>query len=138
MPLLFSYGTLQQQDVQSSTFGKTLTGWPDRLQKFEQSLVPIEDEEVIARSGKAHHPIVRFTGRGRDSVDGTVFEITDAELLAADAYEVAAHKRIGVVLASGLRAWVYVDARYLPGGLKPVAGRPIDSESRFATATDWR
>jgi hypothetical protein len=114
MPLLFSYGTLQQRDVQSSTFGRTLTGRPDRLGKLEQSVVPIEDEDVIARSGKTHHPIVRFTGRGGDNVDGTVFEITDAELLAADAYEVAAYKRIGVVLASGLRAWVYVDARYLP------------------------
>ncbi len=78
--------------------------------------MPIEDEDVIARSGKTHHPIVRFTGRSSDRIDGTAFEITDAELAAADAYEVAAYKRIDVVLASGLRAWVYVDARYASKG----------------------
>ena len=114
MPFLFSYGTLQQEDVQATTFDRTLTGRPDRLEKFEQSFVPVEDRDVIARSGKTHHPIVKFTGRSSDRIDGTVFEITDAELAAADAYEVAAYERIAVVLASGLRAWVYVDARHLP------------------------
>jgi Gamma-glutamyl cyclotransferase, AIG2-like len=116
MPLLFSYGTLQQENVQLSTFGRTLAGRSDQLEHFEESLVPIEDEDVIARSGKTHHPIVRFTGRSSDRIDGTAFEITDAELAAADAYEVAAYKRIDVVLASGLRAWVYVDARYASKG----------------------
>jgi len=116
MPFLFSYGTLQQEDVQLSIFGRTLTGRPDKLEQFEQSLVPTEDQDVIVKSGKTHHPIVKFTGRSGDRIDGTVFEITDAELAAADAYEVAAYKRIAVVLASGLRAWVYVDARYPPEG----------------------
>jgi hypothetical protein len=116
MPFLFSYGTLQQDDVQRSTFGRALTGRPDQLENFEQSLVLIEDEDVVAQSGKTHHPIVKFTGRSSDRIDGTVFEITDAELAAADAYEVAAYKRIAVILASGLAAWVYIDARYAPDG----------------------
>jgi Gamma-glutamyl cyclotransferase, AIG2-like len=116
MPFLFSYGTLQQEDVQRSTFGRTLAGRPDQLVSFEQSLVPIEDRDVIAKSGKTHHPIVKFSGRSSDRIDGTLFEITDAELEAADAYEVAAYERIAVVLASGLHAWVYVDARYKPDG----------------------
>jgi hypothetical protein len=114
MPFLFSYGTLQQEDVQLSTFGRRLAGWPDQLENFEQSLVLIEDEDVIAKSGKTQHPIVKFTGLRSDRIDGTVFEITDVELAAADEYEVAAYKRIAVVLASGLDAWVYVDARYAP------------------------
>jgi hypothetical protein len=112
MPFLFSYGTLQQEDVQLSTFGRTLTGRSDQLENFEQSMVLIEDQEVKAKSGKTHHPIVKFTGRSSDRVDGTVFEITEVELGAADAYEVDAYKRIAVILASGLGAWVYVDARY--------------------------
>jgi gamma-glutamylcyclotransferase (GGCT)/AIG2-like uncharacterized protein YtfP len=116
MPFLFSYGTLQQEDVQLSTFGRPLTGQPDQLENFEQSLVLIEDKDVIAKSGKTHHPIVKFTGRSSDRIDGTVFEITDAELAAADAYEVAAYKRIAVILASGRHAWVYVDARYASDG----------------------
>jgi hypothetical protein len=39
-----------------------------------------------------------------------VFEITAAELAAADRYEVADYKRVEVVLCSGLKAWVYVKA----------------------------
>ena len=45
-----------------------------------------------------------------EKVDGMVFEITAAELAAADRYEVADYKRVKVVLCSGLRAWVYVKA----------------------------
>ena len=42
-------------------------------------------------------------------MSGTVFEITDAELAAADEYErPAAYNRIAVTLASGKKAWVYV------------------------------
>jgi hypothetical protein len=36
--------------------------------------------------------------------------ITEEELAAADAYEVADYKRVSVTLASGLTAWVYVQA----------------------------
>jgi hypothetical protein len=39
-----------------------------------------------------------------------VFRITDAELTAADAYEVADYKRVLVPLRSGNKAWVYVRA----------------------------
>jgi len=59
-------------------------------------------------------PLVAFTGRESDTVAGTVFQITPQELQNADRYEVAAYKRIAVVLRSGARAWVYVDARHAP------------------------
>jgi gamma-glutamylcyclotransferase (GGCT)/AIG2-like uncharacterized protein YtfP len=110
MPLLFSYGTLQQGDVQVSTFGRHLTGLRDELIEFEQSMTEIEDQNVVATSGKAHHPIVRFTGIASSRVAGTVFEITDAELAMADHYEVKAYKRVSARLSSGKEAWVYVDA----------------------------
>lgn len=115
MPLLFSYGTLQQENVQLSTFGRLLQGQKDELLGFEQSLVRIEDPQIVAASGKTHHPIVKFNGRNDSRVSGTVFEITDAELASADRYEVAAYKRIAAMLASGKQAWVYVDARFAPG-----------------------
>jgi hypothetical protein len=105
MPLLFSYGTLQQEDVQLSTFGRLLQGQRDELLGFEQSLVRIEDAQVVATSGKTHHPIVKFNGRNDSRVSGTVFEITDAELASADQYEVAAYKRVVAMLASGKQAW---------------------------------
>ncbi|HEY1863511.1 MAG TPA: gamma-glutamylcyclotransferase family protein [Roseiarcus sp.] len=114
MPKLFSYGTLQQENVQLATFGRSLKGVADALVGFSQSMVAIDDPEVVRTSGKTHHPIVAFTGASEDRVPGTVFEITDAELAYADAYEVAAYVRVKAPLASGLEAWVYVDARGRP------------------------
>ena len=113
MPRLFSYGTLQQSNVQLATFGRLLTGQPDALVGYAQTMVAIDDPEVVRTSGKSHHPIVRKSGDERDRVVGTVFEITDAELAQADEYEVAAYARVAAPLESGGTAWVYVDARYV-------------------------
>jgi gamma-glutamylcyclotransferase (GGCT)/AIG2-like uncharacterized protein YtfP len=110
MPLLFSYGTLQQNNVQLATFGRLLAGQADELLAFEQTMVQIDDPQVVATSGKSHHPIVTFNGNLASRVRGTVFDITDVELAHADTYEVAAYKRVLAELASGQQAWVYVDA----------------------------
>ena len=112
--LLFSYGTLQLESVQLSTFGRKLAGTPDELPGFAQSMMKIDDPEVVATSRKTHHPFATFTGRHADAIPGTVFQVTAEELQNADKYEVAAYKRVAVVLRSGARAWVYVDARYTP------------------------
>ena len=114
MPHLFSYGTLQQDDVQRATFGRPLQGRHDALPGFAQAMVAIDDPQVVATSGKTHHPIVRHSGNADDRVAGTVFELSDDELARADDYEVDAYRRVAVTLASGLRAWVYVDARFAP------------------------
>ena len=114
MPLLFSYGTLQQQGVQRATFGRALRGTPDALVGFEQARVLIEDPQVLATSGKTHHPIVRPSADPASRVPGTVFEVTEAEIRSADAYEVSAYRRIAVRLASGAQAFVYVDATAVP------------------------
>ncbi len=116
MPLIFSYGTLQQDDVQLATFGRLLHAQRDELPGFEPSLVTIEDPVAAAAAGRAHHANVTANGRRDSYVSGTVFEITDSELAAADRYEqTAAYTRIAVVLTSGKRAWVYVEARTAPG-----------------------
>jgi gamma-glutamylcyclotransferase (GGCT)/AIG2-like uncharacterized protein YtfP len=114
MPHLFSYGTLQQHEVQRATFGRLLDGLADSLPGYAMSMVKIDDSAVVATSGKTHHPIVKFSGVTSDQVDGTVFEISDRELVDADRYEVAAYKRVGVTLGSGRHAWVYVDAQFAP------------------------
>lgn len=111
MALLFSYGTLQQENVQLCTFGRLLRGHADELVGAELSTLRIDDADVVATSGKTDHPIVRLNGRVNSRVRGTVFELTDAELAHADRYEVAAYKRVAARLASGNEAWVYVDAR---------------------------
>jgi gamma-glutamylcyclotransferase (GGCT)/AIG2-like uncharacterized protein YtfP len=115
MPLLFSYGTLQQENVQFSIFGRLLFGQQDELPEFEQSLVHIEDPNIVSISGKSDHSIVKFNGVATSRVRGTVFEISDAELNKADNYEAPAYQRVVATLASGKQAWVYADARFLPG-----------------------
>jgi hypothetical protein len=110
--LLFSYGTLQLQSVQMATFGRQLAGRNDALHGFELVSLKIEDEAVVALSGKAIHTMAKFTGRHSDVVSGTVFEVTPREIQNADKYEVAAVRRVACVLQSGVRAWVYVDAQY--------------------------
>jgi len=108
--LLFSYGTLRQRDVQLATFGRELEGYVDAIIGYDLDYVTIIDPHVIATSGSDRHPILRPTDRAGAHVDGTVFTISDAELAAADDYEVADYRRISVPLRSGPRAWVYVFA----------------------------
>lgn len=107
---LFSYGTLQLEAVQLATFGRKLEGRADKMPGFELTMLKIEDPEVVATSGKTHHPVVAYSGDPSHTVSGTVFAITPAELAHADAYEVSDYKRERVKLASGIAAWVYVAA----------------------------
>ena len=102
MPRLFSYGSLQLATVQLATFGRLLSGRSDELAGFSLA--------TLRRGDKLLANAVRATGT-QERVPGTAYEITDAELLAADAYERAdAYTRIEVTLASGTGAWVYVEA----------------------------
>lgn len=107
---LFSYGTLQLEQVQLTTFGRKLDGHADVMPGYAITMVKIEDPEVVATSGKTHHPIVAYTGNPDDQVSGAVFTITPEELQHADDYEVDSYRRDEVLLASGIAAWVYVDA----------------------------
>ena len=107
---LFAYGTLQLESVQLATFRRRLTGTRDALRGFELAALQIDDPAVVAISGKAQHTMARFSGRESDVIPGTVFAVTPREIQHADRYEVAAVKRVAVVLESGVRAWAYVDA----------------------------
>ena len=100
MPLLFSYGTLQDEPVQRSTFGRKLEGARDELPGFES--VPIESHVNAAYKANA------------SSVPGTLFEVTTEELAKSDEYEQRArYVRIAVKLVSGKDAWVYVSEPHL-------------------------
>ena len=109
MPRLFSYGTLQQEEVQVSTFGRKLEGEKDLITGYEPTLLKITDPAVSARLGKTHHDNISATGEDWSNVQGTVFEISDAELAKADEFESQfEYKRVNVTLASGNEAWVYI------------------------------
>jgi hypothetical protein len=107
---LFSYGTLQQDSVQLASFGRLLEGVDDAMQGYRRSLIEITDPDVIRKSSSRFHPIVEPSPNPADEVAGKLFRITQAELSAADQYEVADYRRVSVRLKSGQDAWVYVKA----------------------------
>ena len=108
--LLFSYGTLQQENVQMASFGRLLAGRVDAMPGFRRDMLEITDPDVIRTSGKRFHPVVSESGDPADEVAGTLFEITAGELAAADSYEVSDYRRVMVRLKSGAEAWVYIKA----------------------------
>ena len=110
----FSRTARCNSSVQLDTFDRQLSGTPDALVGCEQSLLPIDDTELVRTSGQTHHPIVKYIGAANARVSGTVFEITTQELEHADRYEVSAYERVVAPLSSGRTAWVYVDAKYAP------------------------
>lgn len=94
--------------VQIETFGEVVVGQPDALVGFAKTMIEITDPEVLALSGERFHPIVRETKNARETVSGTVFSLSAAQLAQADAYEVDDYERKTVTLASGKSAWLYV------------------------------
>jgi gamma-glutamylcyclotransferase (GGCT)/AIG2-like uncharacterized protein YtfP len=108
--LLFAYGTLQDPAVQRANFGRELEGRTDSLPGYMLLSIVINDANVVALSGKAHHRIAQRSANPEDEVAGTVYRLTAEELAAADRYEVSDYTRALVTLKSGAQAWVYVRA----------------------------
>jgi gamma-glutamylcyclotransferase (GGCT)/AIG2-like uncharacterized protein YtfP len=105
---LFSYGTLQQENVQLTVFGRRPDGQHDAIAGYRLDYLTITDPGVIATSGSDRHPVLRPATGPDGAVEGTVFWISEDELAAADDYEVADYERVEVPLRSGMTAWVYV------------------------------
>ena len=114
MVRVFAYGTPQQPDLRRVAGGRRLEGVADALPGYGPELVRIDDPAAIADSGRAYHPIVAPGADPAFAVDGAVFEPTLGELAAADRCKGAAYKRVSVLLASGVQAWVYVKAQSSP------------------------
>jgi hypothetical protein len=106
--LLFSYGTLQQREVQLATCGRILTGTPDVLAGYRLAPLAISDPHVVSVSGKAVHSIARATDDPNDRIPGMLFELSEVELASTDSYEVDVYARTEVRLESGRSAFVYV------------------------------
>ena len=100
MPLLFSYGTLQDESVQRSIFGRAVSGRRDDLPGFEKVEITID--------GKSY---ANVQPKHDSHVNGTAFDITDRELSDVDVYEGKfLYTRIAAILASGMTAWLYLRA----------------------------
>lgn len=105
---LFSYGTLQLEKVQIENYGRLLKGRKDSLFGYKLDKLRITDIEVLKKSGKEFHPIAIKTGSPNDVIEGTIFEITEEELVSTDKYEVSDYQRVLENFVSGKQAWVYI------------------------------
>ena len=105
---LFSYGTLQHSDVQLKLFGRLLSGTKDVLKNYKLAAIDITDESFLAKGERKQQLTAIHTKDETDVIEGTMFEISAEELLAADEYEPDNYRRIEVSLQSGKKAWFYV------------------------------
>ena len=95
---LFTYGTLQDQEVQKMLFNNVLEGGEDILLGYR-----VSDNLIAGR-----YPSLIHTNKEEHSVRGKVYAVNGAELLKADIYEGEAYNRKKVGLLSGKSAWVYL------------------------------
>jgi gamma-glutamylcyclotransferase (GGCT)/AIG2-like uncharacterized protein YtfP len=107
---LFSYGTLQEDRVQLKLFGRLLNGAKDFLAGYKLSEIEIKDESFRAKGEEKIQQTLIPSNDNADVVAGTVFEISEEELLSADKYEPENYYRTKVVLRSGKEAWIYTAA----------------------------
>lgn len=99
MDYLFTYGTLQDLQVQQYIFGRVLKGKTDFLSGFMRL-----ENAVYER-----YSLVVQTKDLENKVEGKVYEVTALELKKADVYETSAYKRKKVKLESGIEAWLYIE-----------------------------
>ena len=105
---MFSFGTLQLDRVQQELFGRSVPTVPDALRGYRVGRIRISDPEVVRAPGSDVHPALFPSDAADDVVTGSVLELSDDDLVAADRYEERAYQRRSVTLVRGRSAWVYV------------------------------
>jgi gamma-glutamylcyclotransferase (GGCT)/AIG2-like uncharacterized protein YtfP len=102
MQKLFTYGSLQNEEVQEDLFGRLLIGTNETLIGYEIHEIQIEEE-----FGIVHYPIIVETKNPNDTIRGVVYDVTAEELRQTDLYEGKHYKRVEVQLQSKQTAWAY-------------------------------
>jgi len=105
---LFSYGTLQKDKVQIKLFGRLLNGAKDVLKGYKLSSIEIKDKSFLSKGEQKNQLTAILSKDYTDIIEGTVFEVSEEELILADKYEPDNYKRVKVVLQSGKEAWIYI------------------------------
>lgn len=128
---LFSYGTLQEERVQLELFGRILHGAKDALRGWKISLIEITDESFLAKGEETIQKTLVFSNDENDLVEGTVFEISEDELLLADRYEPENYRRKKVTLRSGKEAWIYTEMKKPEMRVCPVCSAETEYQERY-------
>ena len=102
MEKLFTYGSLQHDEVQQDLFGRSLQGTPETLIGYVVKEIQIEEE-----FGLVQNPIIVETHKPEDTINGIVYTISSQELRQCDLYEGVHYKRVEVHLQSEQKAWAY-------------------------------
>lgn len=102
METLFAYGSLREEEVQKTVFGRILTGITGKLEGYAVKIIEIEEE-----FGLEEYPIIVPSEDTNDSIDGILYELTMDELSLSDTYEGNSYTRIQVQLRSSRVVWVY-------------------------------
>lgn len=107
---LFSYGTLQNGEVQMELFGRHLIGHRDILKGYKTTVIELDEEGFVGFSEQEKYLIASISDDENDAIEGTALEVTIDELLLADEYEPEKYERERVTLGSGRQAWIYLKA----------------------------
>lgn len=91
-------------------FGRLLTGSRDVLSGYRVAPIEIKDKTFLSRGEQEDQRTLVPSNDKKHAVEGTVFEISEEELLLSDKYEPDGYKRFKVTLKSGRQAWVYLAA----------------------------
>lgn len=102
MHKVFTYGTLQELNIQRELFGRLLKGSPDKLKGYQK--------ETILLDGRTYPILVPDNTHTPSVINGVCYNLTNEDLYCCDVYEGLEYKRIEVILDSGTLAWVYVSA----------------------------
>lgn len=108
---LFSYGTLQKDEVQMKLFGRLLDGEKDVLKGYKTASIEITDEKFLAEGENKIQQTIISTNNEKDFIEGMIFEISEEELLLTDTYEPENYARIKVEFESRKKAWIYVASK---------------------------
>ena len=102
MEKLFIYGTLRDAKLREKLVGRDIPkGKEDKLMGFQMS--SISDEGFC-------YPILIKKETSKEIIEGEIIEVTPVELIMLDRYEGDLYDRIEVVLKSGTKAWLYIEA----------------------------
>ena len=102
MENLFAYGSLREEEVQKTVFGRILKGVPEKLSGYAVKQIEIEEEFGIET-----YPIIVPSEDNEDAIHGIVYELTLEELQLSDTYEGNSYTRIEVPLQSKQMVWAY-------------------------------
>ena len=96
--LLFSYGTLQEPEIQEKVLNRRLKGTKATLlgyKKYEKRMMN-------------KYPIIVRSDDAGAMVSGILYKVSNYELYKIDLYESLAYTRIQATLKSSVKAWVYI------------------------------